>query len=292
MVQHETARYETIGVEPVTPAIGAVVGGMDDDSRLDLRKPLEPRTRDELHDALTRHLVLFFRDQDLSETEHLSFASEFGPPVSASIDGEDGSLLFVTLEDSADNPPKSDRWHTDVPFVPEPPDVAVLSMRAAPPVGGDTLWCSLYAAYDAVSPVLQERLAGLDLDLGLGTSAATIRDLYGQAYYDEVMARFAGARHPLVRVHPVSGRPALYLCGSFIRGIAGMHERESEALLGYLRSLLDDPNLQCRWHWRPFDLAVWDERCTNHRGLSDHYPSYRLIRRCLAGRGVPAGVTR
>jgi taurine dioxygenase len=214
--------------------------------------------------------------------------------VSASVNSEaDGDeLLFVTLEDTADDPPKSDRWHTDVPFVARPPDVAVLSMRMAPPVGGDTLWSSLYAAYEAVSPTLRERLSPLELDLDLGTSAATIRDMYGEAYYREVMSRFEGARHPLVRVHPVTGRPALYLCGSFMRGIAGMHPGESDAVLGYLRSLLDDPNLQCRWRWRQHDVAVWDERCTNHRGLSDHFPSYRMVRRCLAGRGAPVRVGR
>jgi taurine dioxygenase len=287
------AEYTTITVEPLTPAIGALVEGVHGGDPLDLRLPFGDQRRAEVRDALMRHLVLFFRDRDLSGQEQLVLASQFGTPVSASVNPGDGDeLLFVTLEDSADDPPKSDRWHTDVPFVATPPDVAVLSMRAAPPVGGDTLWSSLYAAYDAVSPTLRDRLAALDLDLDLGTSAATIRDLYGEAYYAEVMARFEGARHPLVRVHPVTGRPALYLCGSFMRGIAGMHPHESAALLGHLQSLLDDPNRQCRWRWRQHDVAIWDERCTNHRGLSDHYPRYRMIRRCLAGRGVPAGVGR
>jgi taurine dioxygenase len=87
----------------------------------------------------------------------------------------------------------------------------------------------------------------------------------------------------------VTGRPALYLCGAYVRGIAGMHADESDALLAFLRSRLHDPNAQCRWRWRRHDVAVWDERCTNHRALSDHHPSRRLIRRCTVGAGVPVG---
>jgi taurine dioxygenase len=93
-----------------------------------------------------------------------------------------------------------------------------------------------------------------------------------------------------VRVHPVTGRKALYMCGDYIKGITGMHPAESELLLRFLRSQLDDPNIQVRWHYEPYDLVVWDERCTNHRALSDHFPSRRLVRRCTVGAAVPAGV--
>ena len=91
-------------------------------------------------------------------------------------------------------------------------------------------------------------------------------------------------------MHPETGRPALYLCGAFMRGIVGMHPDESKALLDFLQSRLNDPNVQVRWRWRQHDLAIWDERCTNHRAMSDHYPNYRMVRRCLAGEGAPQGV--
>ena len=217
------AAYETITVDPLTVNIGAQVDGVD------LRNPLSEQQRDEIHDALMRHLVLFFRDQDLSEDQQLAFASAFGPPVSASVDYRPGAkdVLFVSLEDNADSPPKADRWHTDVPFVPMPPDIAVLNMRATPPVGGDTLWLSLYAVHDSLSPTMQELLTGLQLDLQLGASKETILELYGEEYYREVVEPFKGAQHPLVRVHPVTGRRALYLAGSFMRGIVG-HARRRE----------------------------------------------------------------
>jgi taurine dioxygenase len=280
--------FETIEVTPITGVIGAEISGVD------LRRPLRDTQRDEIHEALMRHLVLFFRGQELTEDEQLAFGAHFGPPVTASIDRRPGAdeLLFVSLEDNPDSPPKADRWHTDVPFVPEPPDIAILHMQVSPPVGGDTMWASLYGVYDALSPTMQSMIAGLELELDLGTTAAAILELYGQEYYDEVNAQFDGARHPLVRVHPVTGRPAVYLCGSMMTGIAGMHPDEAQVLLNLLSSKLDDPNLQVRWRWQQHDLAMWDERCTNHRALSDHYPSYRMIRRCLIGEGRPISVAQ
>jgi taurine dioxygenase len=277
--------YRTIEVLPVTRTIGAEVRG------LDLRDPLSADQRDEVHDALMQHLVLFFRNQDLTEQQQLAFASNFGPPVSSSVNPNDKAdeLLFVTLEDGPDSPPQSDRWHTDVAFVEQPPDIAVLNMRLTPPVGGDTMWLNLYAAYEALSPTFRELVRDLRLELDLGTSAEAILRAYGKEYLDEVIEQFKLIQHPLVRIHPVTKRPALFMCGSYMRGIIGMHPDESHALLELLRSKLHDPNIQVRWRWQQYDLAMWDERCTNHRGLSDHYPARRTIRRCLVGQGAPIG---
>jgi len=272
-------------VVPLTPAIGAEVVG------LDLTRPVAEEHQAALRRALLDHLVLFVRGKDVTEEDQLRVAAIFGPPVSASIDRSPGAppLQFVTLEDTADDPPKADRWHTDVPFVDRPPDVAVLSMQAAPAVGGDTMWASLYEVYDRLSPTMRALVDGLELDLDLGTSREVVRKMYGDDYYARVVEPATFSRHPLVRVHPETGRRALYLCGAFMKGVAGMHPHESAALLGYLTSILDDPNLSCRWRWATHDLAIWDERCTNHRALADHYPSYRKVRRCLAGEGVPVG---
>jgi taurine dioxygenase len=277
--------YSTIGVVPVTPVIGAVVTGVD------LGAPVPDVQRAELHDALTRHLVLFFRGHDLTDEQHIAFASNFGEPnvfPTTRARGLDEPLEWI--EDGPDSPPKTDLWHTDVAFLAAPPDVAVLSMRATPDAGGDTLWASLYAAYDGLSPVMQELIADLEQDLHPGPNfEATTTMMFGAEVYRRVADEFRGARHPLVRVHPVTSRPALYLCGAYVRGIAGLHEDESDALLGFLRSRLHDPNLQCRWRWQEHDVVVWDERCTNHRALSDHFPARRVVRRCTVGAGVPVG---
>ena len=277
--------YRSITVSPVTPVIGAVVSG------LDLRKPLDDVQRGEVHEALLRHLVLFFRGQDLTDPQHVAFASIFGRPnvfPTTAARGLDEPIEWI--EDGPESPPKTDLWHTDVAFLDEPPDVAVLNMRETPPTGGDTMWLSLYALHDALSPALQELLADLEQDLHPGPNyQATTTRLYGEEVYRRVADRFQGVRHPLVRIHPVTKRPALYMCGAYVRGIPGLQPDEGDALLALLRSRLHDPNLQCRWRWQLHDVAVWDERCTNHRALSDHFPSRRRVRRCTVGAGLPLG---
>jgi taurine dioxygenase len=276
---------ETVTVEPLSPTIGAVVSGID------LRQPLTGAQRDQIHDALMRHLVLFFRDQPLSKEQQLAFAGNFGPPVPGSEAGSDDEIdrYFVTLTDGPDVEPKADRWHTDVPFSQTPPDIAVLTMTDPAPGGGDTLWASLYAVHEALSPSMQELIATLELEFDMGPSKEAARELYGEDFYQQLLANEPVARHPLVRLHPVTGRPAVYLGGAFMRGIAGMHPDESDALLDLLQSKLHDPKAQVRWRWRQHDVAMWDERCTNHRALADHFPQHRRVRRVVVGEGVPVG---
>jgi taurine dioxygenase len=276
--------YETIELEPLTVALGALVVGAD------LRHPVSEEQAQEIRDALMRHCVLFFRDQELTDSQQLAFAARFGPVNETEYGGTTHSDPVVEwLEDTSDSPPKTDLWHTDLAFREKPPDFAILNMRAIPPVGGDTLWLSLYAAYEGLSPMLRDMIDGLTFEAhrarvdsvqadGLGS-----RVVYRPDLFDE------GSIQPLVRVHPVTGRKALFMCGQFLHRIVGLHPDESEALIRLLRHRLDDPNIQCRWHWRENDLVIWDERCTNHRAVSDHYPNYRLARRCTAGASMPVG---
>lgn len=279
--------YETIEVAPVSPVIGAQVDGVD------LRLPLTEQQVVEIRAALLEHLVLFFRGQDLTDAEHLAFAGRFGMPnvyVATRARGLDEPLEWI--EDTADSPPKADLWHTDVAFLPEPPDLAVLNIRAVPATGGDTLWASLYAAYESLSAPLRAFVDTLDLDVHPGEDLrAKLQLQFGPGIFEQIESEFAGATHPLVRVHAETGRRALFLCGAYVRGIAGLHPDESALLYGHLRRTLDNPNLQCRWRWRLYDLVMWDERCTNHRALSDHHPQYRLVRRCTVGASRPVGVT-
>ncbi|HEY6622302.1 MAG TPA: TauD/TfdA family dioxygenase [Acidimicrobiales bacterium] len=274
-----------VGLHPLTASIGAEVTG------LDLTRPIDPSTAGWLRQALLDHLVLFFAHQNLTDEEHLALASIFGTPNVYPVTtarGLDQPLEWI--EDTPDSPPKTDLWHTDAAFLPEPPEVAVLNMRVRPPVGGDTLWLDLYGAFDGLSPTLQALVSGLELDVHPGeTFRRKVELQFGSGIYEKVADEFSGCRQPLVRVHPETGRRALFLCGAYVRGIAGMSAEESDALLGLLRRRLDDPNIACRWRWGDYDVAVWDERCTNHRGLSDHHPAHRLVRRCTVGRSRPWG---
>jgi taurine dioxygenase len=273
-------------ITPYARSLGAVVSG------LDLRQPLADEEFQTIHNALMEHLVLFFREQDLSNEEHIAFASRFGAPNIYPTNRARGVLEPLEfIEDTPDSPPKADLWHTDAAFLAQPPDIAVLNMRKVAPVGGDTLWLNLYAAYDKLSPPMQHVVDQLYWDVHVGEwfhNATVVQ--YGEEIFQKVAAEFQGARHPIVRVHPVTGRKALYMCGDYIKGIAGMHPQESTLLRNYLRSLLDDPNIQVRWHYEPHDVVIWDERCTNHRALGDHYPAHRLVRRCTVGAAVPQGV--
>lgn len=275
-----------IEIVPLTRHIGAEIRGVD-------VRDLDDEGFARVHEALMDHLVIFFRDQDISDDEHIAFASRFGAPNIYPPNRARGVMVPLEwIEDTADSPPKADLWHTDVAFLPEPPDVAVLSMQDTPAAGGDTLWASLYAAYDSLSPVMQELLVPLQWDVHPGDDMRRkITAQFGADVFDRVEHEYSGTEQPIVRVHPVTGRRALFLCGAYIRGIVGMTDAEAAALIPLLRHTVEDPNVQVRWKWRRHDLAVWDQRCTNHRATGDHFPAHRLVRRCTVGAAAAVGVS-
>lgn len=282
-----------IEVRPLTAHIGAEVSGLD---LAGSPGPLEESVAAEIRQALLAHGVLFFRDQDLSSQQQLDFAAVFGPVNGADFARPEaaGADRFVDwVQDSLDSPPGADFWHTDLVVWPAPPNWAILNSRTIPPTGGDTLWLSLYALYDALSPTMQSVVDTLQVDVRPSVGRV-VMDAAGRSRMvrqpDHEAAGVPSAIHPLVRVHPETGRKALYLMGATMYGLVGMSARESAVLLDLLREGLHDPGIQCRWHWQEHDLVIWDERCTNHRATSDHYPQPRLLRRCTAGTSVPYGV--
>jgi len=270
-------------ISRTTGAIGAVVDGVD------LHQPLSEAAAQFLRDALHEHSVLFFHDQDLSEDEQLAFAARFGTvgqyPIQKLLGG---TALTSTIEDTADSPPDADGWHTDITWVSEPPAYAFLNAKVIPPQGGDTMWASLFAAYDALSPVMQELCCQLTVRHSAGADFhGRLTRTVGVEIADRVAAEFPPVEHPLVRTHPVTGRRALFVSGRFMDQIVGMHRDESDALLGYLQQHVENPNFCVRWRWTEGDVAVWDEASTNHRALSDHFPAHRVMRRCTVDGGRP-----
>ena len=271
-------------VTPVTGAIGAVIDGVD------LTRPLDDATTAVVRDALHEHSVLFFHDQDLSEDQQIAFASHFGTvgpyPLTRMLGG---TALTSIIEDTADSPPDADGWHTDVTWVAEPPAYAVLNAKVIPARGGDTMWSSLFAAYDALSPVMQRLCEQLTVRHHSGADFHEhVTRTAGAEIADRIAREFPPVEHPLVRTHPVTGRRALLVSGRFMDQIVGMHRSESDALLGYLGHHIEDPNFCVRWRWTEGDVAVWDEASTNHRALSDHYPAHRVMRRCTVDGGRPS----
>lgn len=272
-------------------ALGAELRG------LDLRREL---TDDEVlfvREAIAEHLVVFLRDQDLTDEQHLAFAQRFGRPSIYPIAAAAGSTKVLTfIEEDATKRSNADNWHTDMTFAPVPPALAFLSARVIPDFGGDTLWASLYALYDAQSPPMQTFCETLSVRHEPGDSFwAAARAALDAPQYESLRAEYTDVTHPLVIEHPHTGRKALYVSGhAFMIDIPELDPAESRLLLDHFRHLLDDPNVAVRWRWQPNDLAIWDELATNHRALSDHHPRHRLMRRCTVDgaplRGVRSAV--
>lgn len=262
----EAGPYDTITVDKLTPIIGGEVGGVD------LSQPLGNRTLDEIHRALAENSVIFFRDQHLTEDQHLGFGRLFGElhihPAAPSASGKPELMIIHADKDS----PRAngEGWHSDVSCDPEPPMGSILYIRQCPPHGGDTLFASMYAAYDALSERMKAYLDGLSAE----HSGDHYRGQYAN-YGIADKAEYPRAEHPVVRTHPVTGRKALYVNQGFTRRILGIPIDESEGILGYLYQHMANPLFQCRFRWQANSIAFWDNRCVQHHAMWDYWPHTR-----------------
>ena len=254
-------------VEPVTPSIGAEVHG------LDLGRPLDAATRARLQEAWTRHLVLFFRDQDLSKAALRDFGASFGElhvhPM-GDVQGYPGILEIKT--DASSKTYAGHLWHTDVSCDAEPPVGSILYLTEVPASGGDTLFANMYAAYEALSAPMQAFLEGLS---ALHSGKMSYRDYFGRSAEEMRDGVYPETLHPVVTTHPVTGRKVLYVNENFTHHIEGLEPAESEAILDLLYRHVAQPRFQCRFRWRPNSVAMWDNRCTQHMALWDYYPETR-----------------
>lgn len=278
--------YATLSARRIAGALGAEIEGVD------LGAPLDEAQFVELNDALLEHQVLFLHGQGALDDEgHLAFARRFGElsvyPIVRALGGDQA---LEVIEDREDSPPGAAQWHTDVTWIERPPKVAILAAQVIPPYGGDTLWTSTRAAWEALSPAMQELLSGLRVRHGLKD------DFWNQvrAKAGEELAARARAQidpevvHPLVRTHPENGSRSLFVAGNFMLGIEGMRDEESDLLLDFLMEHAIRERFQVRWRWQAGDVAIWDERCTMHHALPDHYPQHRKMRRCTVDGDRPS----
>jgi taurine dioxygenase len=260
--------FTTITVQPVTPNIGAEVEGVD------LAQPLSDETVQELHDALIEHLVLFFRDQDLTFEQHKRFGRYFGElhihPTAPSPEGHPEILRI-----HADGNTKriaGDKWHSDVSCEPEPPMGSILRLHTVPASGGDTLFASMYAAYEALSDPTQAFLGQLT---AIHDGAPNYGNRNQLAGIDNTGKVFPRAEHPVIRTHPVSGRKALFVNPAFTTGLKGLPPDEEQAILQFLFAHLAKPQFHCRFKWEPNSIAFWDNRGAQHHAMWDYYPQVR-----------------
>ena len=257
---HRGAPYRTIEVTPYSPHVGAEIGGID------LTRPLPAEQLAELRRAFTDRLVLFFRDQEIGFDDHARLAEYFGTigrhvgVRTHSRPSEDDRVRRFHFDEYSEEV-SGNVWHTDQSCAPVPPLASILYNHTLPPDGGgDTLFASMYAAYDALSDRMKAYLEGL----------TALHD--GVRVFGEGTPR---ATHPVVVRHPDSGRKLLYVNESFTVRIEELPPAESRHLLAFLVEHCTRPEWTCRFRWRPHSIAMWDNRCAQHRAISDYLPNVR-----------------
>jgi taurine dioxygenase len=267
----------TLNIEPLSPALGAVVSGID------LAAPLDDAQQQAIERALLQHQVLFFRDQPLTPVQQAGFAARIGdlhihPIYPSSPEQDEIIVLDTAVIDMRDNA----IWHTDVTFLETPAQGAVLAAKQLPPHGGDTLWASGIAAFEALSKPLQRLLDGLTATHDISKSfpqerfGATSADL---ARLEEARLKNPPRSHPVIRTHPVTGRKALFVSEHFPTRIVGLAQEESRALLDLLFAHFSRPEFTVRWRWRENDVAFWDNRVTQHYAVDDYRPQRQVLHR-------------
>jgi taurine dioxygenase len=273
----------TLDVEPVTSAVGAIIAGVD------LRKPLEPDALQAIRRAVLEHGVVFFRGQDLSREEMLVFMASFGTPCVDPFSVVDRPV--PAQETIIDVPTLGYRkatavWHYDSSLAAEPASLIALRAIELPPVGGDTCWASMYAAYDALSEPLRDLLDPLTAV----HSAFKVLPLMEGADYGYLQEKMRNV-HPVVRVHPETGRKALFVDELWTERIVELEPAESASLLAFLFDHMASPLFTVRWRWRPNDLALWDNRAFQHYAVND-YRATRVMQKSLLAGDRPHGPCR
>jgi taurine dioxygenase len=268
----------SLAVRAVSSAVGAEILG------LDLADTLPAATIEAIRHALFRHGVVFFRDQKLTPEQHVAFAQRFGTiNVNRFFKAVDGYPMVAEVRKEPDQVGNiGGGWHTDHSYDQVPAMGSILYAREVPETGGDTLFASMYAAYDALSDGLKETLERLRAVHSsrhvFGVEAYAGRgDLKGRYLNPEAATQ--DAVHPVVVRHPGSGRKALYVNAAFTVRILGWTDEESRPLLQYLYQHAARPEFTYRFQWREGSLAFWDNRCTWHYALNDYHGHRRLMHR-------------
>jgi taurine dioxygenase len=272
-------------VSRLSPSIGAVVEG------LNLAESLDRHKFDALQAALVEHQVLLFRQQRLTPQQHRDFAARFGPlhvhPIYPHhAEAPEVIVLDSAVTDLTDNA----LWHTDVTFTERPPMGSVLLARMVPPVGGDTLWASCAAAYEALSPAMQEFLLTLSATHDIAQSFPAERfgmSLEAAEKLQAAKRKNPPVKHPVIRTHPVSKRRGLFVQEGFTTHINELKAAESRVLLDYLFQHSVRPEFTVRWKWREGDVAFWDNRCTLHYATDDYRPQRRVMNRATIVGDIP-----
>jgi taurine dioxygenase len=275
VIDRASADADGITITPMSPTIGATIGGVH------LADELSDDTIAAIRQALLDHKVLFFRDQDITTDQHLAFARHFGElEVHPFAINKPGYPEVLAITHDADHPGRENGWHSDVTWRLQPSLGSVLRCIECPPVGGDTLFADMYAAYDGLPQRIKERVEGRVARHDFAHFRTLLR--HRGASDDEVAemeARYPNPEHPVIRTHPETGRKGIYVNAAFTQEIVGMDPDESRELLSILYSQASYPEYQVRFSWAPNSIAFWDNRSCQHYAASDYWPHVRRVER-------------
>jgi taurine dioxygenase len=277
--QEPTSTYVHFGVSPLTPRIGAEIEGVT------LSAELPDEVVSEIRKALLTYKVIFFREQDISQEQHIAFARRFGELEVHPATPKDQPnpevfhlkpVNWAQGEASAGAKRHSgaDVWHSDVTWRETPSLGSILRGRVIPLVGGDTLWSDMVAAYEGLSPAMKDWVCTLTA-VHDGSIFARLQGKPASDFHKD----FPPQRHPVVRTHPETGERGLYVNTVFTTHIEGLSERESDWLLDHLCAQAAIPEYQCRFRWRENSIAFWDNRACQHYAVGDYAPAMRHMER-------------
>ncbi|MGE3690730.1 MAG: TauD/TfdA dioxygenase family protein [Novosphingobium sp.] len=274
-------------ISPVAARIGASIEGVR------LADALDAETIAAIRAALLRHKVIFFRDQGrIGDAEMEGFAEQMGDPIANPLARDPlGSKYLLNLDMAAGH--AAGVWHTDMTFMPNYPAASILRPETIPEFGGDTMWANTATAYlDLPEPLrlMADALRGIhssavDFDMDFAGDARERVDIYASK---KPLAAFE-TEHPVVRVHPETGERTLVL-GNFLKRFAGFNGRQSQQIYALLQEYVMRPENCVRWRWSPGDVAMWDNRATQHRSVADFGDQPRHLRRATIHGDVPVGV--
>jgi taurine dioxygenase len=292
--EQAVASYRRIEVKPIAGALGAEIRGVN-------LARLDDDTFKEIKAAWLEHLVVFFRDQSITPEQQLSFAKRFGeihhhPFMKGMNDFPD---ILEIIKEEGDTKAFGEVWHTDQMFNPKPAKATILYAKETPDAGGDTMFTNMYLAYETLSEPMKALLGSVKTwnvgdrkKLGATGQISSTRD--GRYIGNEKMAakvRDPGeikteAAHPLIRTHPETGRKALYI-SNHTQTLEGFKEAEARPILEFLRTHAVEPEFTCRFRWKVGSMAIWDNRCTQHRALNDYAGKRRRMHRITIAGDAP-----
>lgn len=268
----------SLNVQPLTPAIGAEILGIDlGAADIDRHVP-------EIRSALLAHGVIFFRNQDLSQDQHIAFARHFGAlEVHPATPKDQPNPEVLQIAHGPYSRGQENNWHSDVTWRQEPSLGSILLAREVPETGGDTLFANMHLAYQRLSPKMREFCEGL---VAVHDIARVFAKRLGKTP-EELHDKYPPMRHPVIRTHPETGKRVIYVNTAFTSHIDGLSAEESRWLLDHLYATAKDVELQCRFRWKAGSIAFWDNRICQHLAVSDYFPARRIMERVTIGGDKP-----